>query len=114
MSADEQAIRDLISTWVRATVEGDLNRIISMTAEDVVFLSASRAPMGLKEFAEAFKGGVTPTVDVSDIHASGDLAYACCQISVGELSGSTLTVYRKQANGEWVLLRDANMLTTRA
>jgi ketosteroid isomerase-like protein len=35
---DEQAVREAIATWQRATVAGDLPRLLSLMTEDVVFL----------------------------------------------------------------------------
>ena len=54
MDPDEQAIRSLIETWMRATVEGDLPRILELIDDDVVFLGPGRPPMRGKEgFAAA-------------------------------------------------------------
>jgi len=38
--SDEQQIRDLIATWLRASAEGDINKILPLMTEDVVFLIA--------------------------------------------------------------------------
>lgn len=38
MRDDKQLIRDLIATWQRATAAGDLPQLLSLMAEDVVFL----------------------------------------------------------------------------
>ena len=45
MNTDEQAIRDVVDTWHKATAAGDLSRILPLMAEDVVFLGAGRPPM---------------------------------------------------------------------
>jgi uncharacterized protein (TIGR02246 family) len=36
MSSDEQEIRDLVATWIAATKAGDIEKILSLMAEDVV------------------------------------------------------------------------------
>jgi uncharacterized protein (TIGR02246 family) len=38
MSSDEQEIRNLVATWMAATKAGDIERVLSLMAEDVVFL----------------------------------------------------------------------------
>ena len=44
MTDDEKAIRDLIATWHRATVEGDVARVLTLVSEDVAFLVAGQPP----------------------------------------------------------------------
>ena len=44
-NADEQAIRDLISNWLKFTSAGDVDAILRLMAEDVVFLLPGQAPM---------------------------------------------------------------------
>lgn len=53
---DEQAIRDLIATWHKASAAGDLTTVLKLMAEDVVFLVAGKPPMrGRDAFATGFK-----------------------------------------------------------
>jgi uncharacterized protein (TIGR02246 family) len=40
MSDDERQIRQLVATWMAATRAGDLDTVLSLMAEDVVFLRA--------------------------------------------------------------------------
>ena len=42
MGADERAIRELHSTWIDAVNAGDLVRLLTMMADDVVFLDSGR------------------------------------------------------------------------
>src|SRR3982750_1781454 len=54
MNKDEQAIRALVNDWMRATLAGDLDRVLELMAEDVVFLGGGRPPMrGREAFAAA-------------------------------------------------------------
>jgi len=125
MRDDERAIRELVATWHRATAEGDLNRIRSLMAEDVVFLTPGRPPMRGKEaFAAGFLAliqthRIESTGTIEEIHVSGDWAFFWAHLSVTATpqngqpirrTGNTLTILRKQADGTWVLTRDANML----
>jgi uncharacterized protein (TIGR02246 family) len=44
MSNDEQEIRQLIATWMAATKAGDVETVLSLMADDAVFLCrASRS-----------------------------------------------------------------------
>ena len=45
MTNDEKAIRNVISSWQKATAEGDLDRILTLMSEDVVFLTPGQPPM---------------------------------------------------------------------
>ena len=125
MSAEEQAIRDVIANWAKATADGDIPTLLSLMAEDVMFLMDGQPPMSLKDFVERFtkmrethRIGVVP--DIKDIKVSGDLAYSWSQLSVtlipldegapvGVRTNQALSIYHKQANGAWVLIRDANL-----
>ena len=127
MDPDEQAIRSLIETWMRATVEGDLPRILELIDDDVVFLGPGRPPMRGKEgFAAASramegKTRVEGTAGIQEFRVFGDWAYCWNHLRVTvrpvdggaptHLGGPTLSVLRKKADGEWALFRDANMLT---
>ena len=51
MTQDEQQIRDLVATFWSASQTGDLEKVLSLMTEDVVFLVAGRPPMDKREFA---------------------------------------------------------------
>ena len=125
MTADERAIREVIATWLRASEAGDSPTVLSLMSDDVVFLGPGRAPFGKKEFAAAQSGveenRLEATSEVKEVGVSGDLAYAWTQLAVAmtprsggptvRRSGPTLTIFRRLADGRWVLARDANMLS---
>jgi uncharacterized protein (TIGR02246 family) len=51
---DTQQIREVIATWLRASAADDLDTVLSLMAEDVVFLLPGRPPMrGRAAYAEA-------------------------------------------------------------
>ena len=124
MSTDEQAIRDLVATWLSASKAGDDATVLSLMAEDVVFLLPGQPPMrGRSAFAAAQKGLADVDVDASgeiqEVKVFGDWAYCWNHLTVtmtprngaapAKRAGDVLSVLRKQA-GHWVIVRDANML----
>ena len=128
MQNDEQSIRDLIAEWQSATKAGDLSCILPLMAEDVVFLVAGHPPMqGKDAFATAFNIGlqhirIESEATIQEIQVAGNFAYTCThlQVTMAPLqggtplhrSGYTLTIFRKEPDGRWLLCRDANLLTT--
>ena len=126
-ATDEQEIREVIATWMKATAAGDLERILSLMCEDVVFLFAGQPPMrGRDAFAAGFRAAlervrIEGISDIQEIRISGDHAYCWTQLSLTisplpggspkRRAGSTLSVFRKEADGQWRLLRDANLLS---
>ncbi len=126
MSDDERAIREVQSVWFDASAKGDLSRVLSLMAEDVVFLVAGRPPFGRDEFAASFSANakqvqMSGSAEFEEVVVVGDVAYARGRLAVSvtpmaggspkRLAGYTLTVFRKQPDGRWVLARDANLLT---
>src|SRR5947209_15788168 len=53
MTTDEQAIRDLVSTWMSATKAGDTETVLSLMSDDVVFMVPGGEPFGKEAFAAA-------------------------------------------------------------
>ena len=52
--SDEQEIRHLVAMWMAATKAGDVETVLSLMAEDVVFLRPGHRPMiGKAAFAVA-------------------------------------------------------------
>lgn len=126
MQNDEQEIRQLVTTWMAASKAGDIEKILSLMADDVVFLVTGQPVMRKADFAAAAKsqsGGDAPQFDgsseIQEIKILGDWAFMWAKLKVvvtppgGAQSmtraGYTLTILKKQ-NGQWVLARDANML----
>jgi uncharacterized protein (TIGR02246 family) len=125
--SDEQQIRDLVSIWMAATKAGDVEKVLSLMSDDVVFLLPGQPVMRKAGFAAAARaqaGKDAPsfegTSEIQEITVLGDWAFMWTKLSVvvtapgGGSSvtraGHTLSVLKKQ-NGKWVLARDANMLT---
>jgi len=125
MSPDEQAIRDVIVTWLSASAAGDTSKVLSLIADDVVFLVAGRPPFGKKEFAASQDAlrthRIETTSDVREVIVDRELGFARTHLTVTmtpiaggqplRRSGPTLSIFRRVAGGRWVLARDANLLT---
>ena len=121
---DEQRIRIAVETWMRATADGDLPRVLSLIDDDVVFLGPGRPPMRKAEFAAASQGmegkvRVEGVSDIQEVRVAGDWAYAWTQLTItmhpttGDAiyrSGPGLSVWRKKPDGSWVIYRDANLV----
>src|SRR3954462_1146657 len=55
--SDEQAIREVIEEWMRASAAGKTERVLQLMAEDVVFLLPARPPIrGRQQFAAMSAG----------------------------------------------------------
>jgi uncharacterized protein (TIGR02246 family) len=127
MNSDEQQIRDLVATWMAATRSGDVDTVLGLMTDDVVFLVPGRPPMRKDEFAAAARAQAragAPTIDgssdIQEIQVSGDWAFLWSRLEVRvtqgggqgiRRAGHTLTVLCKVA-GKWLLARDANLLVT--
>ena len=123
--SDEQLIRKLIDDWATASREGDLDTVMNLMTEEVVFLTPGNAPMYRKDFAAgatAMKGTVRieSRSDIQEITVNGDTAICWNRLEVEITSlaggvtskrvGNTLTVLRRGADGQWRIWRDANLL----
>ncbi len=125
---DKQKIREVIETWMRASKAGDLETVLSLMAEEVVFLRPGCEPMrGREGFAAASRGMAgkmkiegSPVLQ-EEIQVAGDYAFAWNYLDIRvtpsgsdkpmHQAGHILTVYRREPDGKWRLWRDANMLT---
>lgn len=125
MQADEEEIRQLVATWMAASKAGDVETVLSLMADDVVFLVPGLRAMRKADFAAAARaqaGPDAPTFDgaseIQEIQILGDWAFMWTMLTVVVTpskgapmtrAGHTLSILKKQ-NGKWVLARDANLL----
>ena len=127
MTEDERAIRQLVSTWMAASQAGDTETVLSLMADDVVFMVVGQEPFGKEKFAAAARGmqnvRMEGTSDIRELTVLGDWAYLRNHLVVTmtppggqpvRRAGYTLTILRKTPAGQWLLARDANLMTTQA
>lgn len=122
--SDEAAIRQVVETWMDATRRGDLPAILSLMTDDVLFMVPGAEPFGKDAFAASFKGMTDVEIDgksdIVEIRILGEWAFTRNHIDlritqpggkVAQRAGYTLTLFRKEADGQWRLARDANLLS---
>jgi uncharacterized protein (TIGR02246 family) len=126
MDADEAAIRQLVSTWHAASRAGDVDTVLSLMSDDVLFLVPGREPMRKQEFAALSRPQpgqpmpeVSGTSEILEITLAGEWAFMVTRLAVRmrppdgspalERAGHTLTVLHK-VDCRWVIARDANLL----
>jgi uncharacterized protein (TIGR02246 family) len=126
LSADagaEWQIRELIDSWIAASNARDLPALMDMMTDDVVFMTPGRAPFGKAEFAadsQRLKSvAITARAEVQEIEVFGPRAYIRNHIRVAltssgqapkRMSGYTMSILRKEADGGWRIARDANLV----
>lgn len=128
MEPEEQRIREVHAAWIGAVNAGDLVRLLSLMTDDVVFVSPGQAPFGREGFSANFSDALERLrfrceSALEEAVVSGEVAYTRARdtLSVaprqgGEaarLSGYRITIYRRQADGRWLLARDAHTLSRR-
>ena len=124
---DQLAIRRVIASWIEATREGNVDKVLTLMTQDVVFLVAGQPPMhgrdgfaaGLRAILATHRIESDSTVD--EVEVCGDMAWCRTTLEVRVLpradggkamrrAGHTLSILRRNGNGAWQLARDANML----
>lgn len=127
MLSDEEQIRALVHTWQAATKAGDVDTVLGLMTDDVVFLAPGRSPMNKAEFAALSRvpaGSPRPAFEsiseIQEVQVCGDMACLWTRLAVTvtppgatepiERAGHTLTVLRR-VGGQWLLARDANLLS---
>jgi uncharacterized protein (TIGR02246 family) len=129
MQSDEQEIRQLVSTWMAASKAGNVETVLSLMADDVIFLTPGQEVMGKADFAAAARAqsgqgnkGASQfdgRSEIQEIKVLGDWAFMWTKLTVivttpsdaqsMTRTGYTLSILKKQ-RGKWLLARDANML----
>ena len=120
---DEDAIREMVETWMSASRAGDLSTILELMADDVLFMTASRQPFGRDQFRRDFEAmkdaKLDGTASIEEIQVAGDWAWIRNRIDLTitlagnppvQRSGNALTILRKGEDGRWKLFRDANLV----
>ena len=130
MAPDERAIREVHSTWIAAVNAGDLVCLLSLMADDVVFLNPGQSPFGRDGFSPGFsvahqQARIKCISELENVVVVGEVAYTRSRDSLSviprdsgevggeakQLAGHRITIYRKQPDGRWLLARDAHTLS---
>lgn len=121
---DELAIRQLVQTWMAASRAGDLPKVLSLLSDDVIFMAPGRQPFGKEAFIASSQNmkdvRIEGSSDIHEIKVLGDWAWMRNYLRVTITppqgspvvrSGYTLTILQKNSAGNWVIARDANLLS---
>ena len=126
MIEDEKAIRNLVEEWMKATKTGDVQTVLGLMTEDVLFTTVDQEPFGKVVFEETQREMSAKEVhidahnDIKELVVIGDWAYLRGHIQMKmtfpnsepmKRSGYTLTILRKESDGQWRICRDANLVT---
>jgi uncharacterized protein (TIGR02246 family) len=134
MESDERVVREVHSAWIDAVGARDLDRLLSLMADDVVFLNPGLPPFGRDGFSARFLAAhdefqIRCISELEEVVVVGDVAYTRARDSLtviprtpstgsgqaggqpAHLAGHRLTIYRKQRDGRWLLARDAHTLS---
>ena len=126
MGPDEREIREVHSTWIDAVNAGDLDGLLTLITDDVVFFGPGQSPVGRDGFAASFSAArqqfrIRCISELEEVVVVGEVAYTRSRdaLSVtpragGEAAhhaGHRITVYRKHSDGRWLLARDAHTLS---
>jgi uncharacterized protein (TIGR02246 family) len=126
MGTDERVIHDVHSTWIDTVNAGDLARLLTLMADDVVFLNPGQAPFGRDGFSIAFSAAHQQAVvrcisELEEVVVVGEVAYTRSRDALSvtprgggeatQLAGHRITIYRRQPDGRWLLARDAHTLS---
>ncbi len=128
MKSDEQEIRDLFDSWIKATTEGNLKLAHHCIADDALFFVPGVGEMDKISFAQA-AAGASPEESpfefdlkskLRELKVFGDHAYLWVESTLvmtpkngdpaTKEAGHSLSILEKR-DGRWQILRDANTLT---
>jgi uncharacterized protein (TIGR02246 family) len=126
VGAEEEAIREVHSTWIDSVNAGDLVCLLGLMADDVVFLGPGNQPVDRDGFSPGFSAAhqqsrIHCISELQDVVVVGEVAYTLSRDSLSvtpraggeamQLAGHRMTVYRKEPDGRWLLARDAHTLS---
>lgn len=123
MNDDERNIRDMVEQWMAASMAGDVSAVLALMTDDVIFMTPGAAPFGKQAFAAAAQGmkdvRMTGRCEIQEIEVFGERSYIRNHVQISltkadgppvRMSGNTLGILRKGADGRWRLSRDANLV----
>ncbi|HEY5884724.1 MAG TPA: SgcJ/EcaC family oxidoreductase [Pyrinomonadaceae bacterium] len=120
---EEQAIRRVVDDWLEATKRNDLETVLSLMSDDVIFMTPGQEPFGKEAFAANSQNmkdyKVEGVSDIKEIKVLGEWAWMhnYLKITITQPDGTTmkksghvLSILRKSPDGRWLLERDANLV----
>jgi uncharacterized protein (TIGR02246 family) len=123
---DLHAIQELTKAWLAAVQGKDLEQVLSMVTDDVIFLSASVPPIRGKDAVAALYRNMYARFDLvqtsafEEVEVMGEWAYAwgsdsLVLIPLGggtpiRLQGYGLTILQRQSDGSWRYRRGINSM----
>ncbi len=126
MLSNEEQIRALVETWQAATKAGDVDTVLSLMTDDVVFLVYGRPPMRRRSLRRNLTCQLAVHLQLSTAsprfrRSKSQATWPTCGAHSRSRSlrpvracrwsaGYTLTVFR-HVDGKWLLARDANLLS---
>ena len=125
MGSEGRAIRELHSNWIDAVNASNVRDLLGSMAEDVVFLGPGETPFGRDAFPPRFlaaheQARIRCTSELQDVVVVGEVAYTLSRDTLSvtaradgearQFAGYRSTVYRKHADGRWLLTRDTHTL----
>jgi uncharacterized protein (TIGR02246 family) len=123
---DTAKVRALVEAWCAASEAGDLDALLPLMTDDILFLTPANPPMTRAAFIAGFsamqgKVRIACHSNIQEITIDGPLAILRNQlvVEIHPLSGGdpirhagdVLSVLRRGPDGQWRLWRDANLLT---
>lgn len=116
---DVGALRQAVERYAQTALAGEWDAWTSLSSEDAVYLQpngpAIEGRAALRAWIEGFSGMERFTATPTEIQGRGDLAYArgtyafamgpTAAVQMAD-SGKWLTIYRKQDDGSWRIVRN--------
>lgn len=123
MEEDEQAIRELVDTWMEATGRGDMTTALDLLTDDAIFMAPGKEPFGKQAWAQEMKDlRIEGSSEICELQVLGNWAWMRTHIEMTmtpvtgdrptRMEGYALTILQKGADGRWRIARDANLPAT--
>ena len=124
MTADEQAIRKVVADWIRFTQEERIDELMQLMTDDMLFLTVHQPPMTKADFEAGSRSMVGQMKiecesDIKEVRVEGNLGWMWQVLKVKITmpghepmlkEGKVFGLHRKGPDGQWRLMRDANMM----
>src|SRR5262245_52749505 len=79
MKNDERAIRELVDQWLAATKAGDYATVLTLMADDVIFMVPGQEPFGKQQFAASATAlkdiKIEGSSEIQEIEIAGNWAW---------------------------------------